>query len=375
MLPYSQLVFDMQKTNPEVYVSRVVLRLKKDEADVVRLRSGIEQAIGNHPAFQMHIDAEGWQHYAPQADVLHGQYHSIDIIEKGENVSVYIKMDRILGDAISDGILIDDIVRAYKGLPLQKDYYLEYLQRKEEEKRTARYVADRQWLEAEYGQISCPVHPNTDAPILKTDKPIEGQLPEDYSDLRNAIRKSGEKTLLSLNGFFSLASALAIMEYNGTDEAGLTWAYEGREKEDEQRIYGSLHRDVPFKISNFKSPVANHKSHLIREARNQIRRGIAHSSYPLTLTKPHTEIWDSALNVLVQPSFWERLKDLPFSVEIVESAVESNIAYSLLDVEIYDAEQLIVNYRYSATHYKPESIQKFAALVRKYVEWLLEGEK
>ena len=112
MLPYSQLVFDMQKTNPEVYVSRVVLRLKKDEADVVRLRSGIEQAIGNHPAFQMHIDAEGWQHYAPQADVLHGQYHSIDIIEKGENVSVYIKMDRILGDAISDGILIDDIVRA-----------------------------------------------------------------------------------------------------------------------------------------------------------------------------------------------------------------------------------------------------------------------
>jgi hypothetical protein len=48
---------------------------------------------------------------------------------------------------------------------------------------------------------------------------------------------------------------LAIADYCGTENAALTWAYEGRETEDEQRIYGSLHRDVPFQL--------NHKSEKI----------------------------------------------------------------------------------------------------------------
>lgn len=369
LLPYSQLVFDMQKSNPEVYTTRSVVRLQKNEVDIVRLQSAIEQAIGNHPAFQMHIDADGYQQFEPLPDVLHGQYHSIDFVEHDDSVDVHLKGNRILGDAISDGILTEDIARAYQELPLQKDHYLEYLQLKEEDKRTARYIADKQWLEAEYGQVACSVHPHTDVPLQETDAPEEGQLPENYSALRAALQESGEKHLLSLTGFFSLASALAIMEYNGTDEAALTWAYDGRETEIEQRIYGSLHRDIPFHIQ--KSKIKNRKS-AIRFARNQIRSGIAHSSYPFTLAKPHTDIWNYALNVLVQPSVERRIKELPFSVEIVEPEEGNHIAYSLLDVEILDGEQLIINYRYSATHYKPESIKKFAALVRKYVEWLLE---
>ena len=371
LLPYSQLVFDMQKSSPEVYTTGAVMRLEKSEVDMARLRSAIAQAIGNHPAFQMHIDADGYQQFEPLPDVLHGQYHSIDFVEHDDSVDVHLKGNRILGDAISDGILTEDIARAYQELPLQKDHYLEYLQLKEEDKRTARYIADKQWLEAKYGQVACSVHPHTDVPLQETDAPEEGQLPENYSALRAALQESGEKHFLSLTGFFSLASALAIMEYNGTDEAALTWAYEGRETEQEQRIYGSLHRDVPFKI-NIQYPISNFKSNLIREARNQIRSGIAHSSYPFTLTKPHTDIWNYALNVLVQPSVERLIKELPFSVRIVDPEEGNHIAYSLLDVEILDGEQLFINYRYSATHYKESSIRRFAALVRKYAEWLLE---
>lgn len=370
LLPYSQLVFDMQKSNPDVYVSRSIVRLNKEEVDVHRLQSSIEKAIRNHPVFQMRVDEDGMQQYELLEDVLHGQYHSVDFTDSGEYVDVRIKGNRILGDGRSDVLIIEDVIRAYQGLPLRQDTYLDYLWQIEEEKRSARYETNRQWLEAEYGHLECPVHPKTDFPIKETDVPIEGIYMEDYSAMRASMDKFASKNLLSYTGFFSLASALAMMEYNDCVAAAITWAYDGRETEQEQHIYGSLHRDVPFRIK-MNGEMLMVKEDLIREARNQIRQGIAHSSYPFTLTRPHTETWNYALNVLVQPSGQERTLLVPFAFEDITPDIEPHIAYSLLDVEIIDTEQLIINYRYSATHYKTESIERFAALVRKYVLWLL----
>ena len=373
LLPYSQLVFDMQKSNPEVYVSRTIARLNKEEVDVPRLQLAIEQAIRNHPVYQMHVDEDGMQQYEPLEDILHGQYHAVEFVDKGAFVDVHIVGNRILGDGRSDVLIIEDVIRAYQGLHLQQDTYLEYLQQIEEEKQSARYETNRQWLEAKYGNLSCPVHPHTDFPLQETDVSIEGMYQNDYSPLRDALDNFVSKNLLSYTGFFSLASALAMMEYNNCDAAALTWAYDGRETEQEQRIYGSLHRDVPF-LMKVEGEQLKVKEELIREARNQIRQGIAHSSYPFTLTKPHTETWNYALNVLVQPSLQEKTIAVPFAFEDITPDIEPHIAYSLLDVEIIETEQLRINYRYSATHYKPESIERFAALVRRYAEWLLKDE-
>lgn len=66
---------------------------------------------------------------------------------------------------------------------------------------------------------------------------------------------------------------------------------------------------------------------------------------------------------------------LPMSglpIEIV-SVPEQKYAYALLDVEIHEHPQdLSLWFRYSATHYQESSIHRFASLVRKYVEWLVE---
>ena len=263
-------------------------------------------------------------------------------------------------------------MRAYKGEPLSPDLYLEYLQGREEIKKSARYEASRQWLLTEFENIQCPFHPKTDKSLDAQEIPLEGNWTEDYSVLREAMEKLSDTKLITLTAIFSLASALAMMEYNNTNEAALTWAYDGRETEAEQNIYGSLHRDIPFRIK-VTGERLKLKDELIREARKQFRDGIAHSIYPFTLTKPYTERWNYALNVLVQLTMQEKTIEVPFAFEPVEMVATQHIAYSLLDVEIYDGEALLINFRYSATHYNESSIRRFAAMVRNYVEWLLES--
>lgn len=370
LLPYSQLVYDMLKSNPNVYWTCFIMRLNKEEVDVMRVKQAVEKAILNHPVFSMYINEYGMQEYDLKQDVLHGEYYSVEYIENGQFVDIHLRVNRILRDGRSDSLFAEDVVRAYSNLPLEKDDYLNYLQRVEQAKQSPRYAQSRKWLVAEFGQLSCLVHPQTDFPIDTTEASAEGMITDDFSALRPDLNRLAAEQFISITAFFSLSSALAMMEYNGCDEAALTWAYEGRETKEEQRIYGSLHRDVPFhiKVNGERLKV---KGDLLRQTRNQIRSGIAHSSYPLTLTKPHTNTWNYALNVLMLSSAHAKMKDIPFPFEVIEDDMP-HVAYSLLDVEIYDEKQLIVNYRYSASHYKESSIKKFAALVRKYAEWLLE---
>lgn len=362
----------MLKTDPEIYSYRSALRIPKNEVDSVRLRNAIDTALKNHPVFMTVVDEQGLQHYDEQTDPLKGQYCHITIEEKGEYVYVTSVTNRILGDAVSAQILIEDLVRAYEGLPLAEDNYYAYLAQVEADKLSERYAADKLWLEQHFGNISCPVHPKTDVPLHGLEHATEGVLTDDYTDLREAMNRLADKQLISLNALFCLASALAIMEYNGTNEAALTWAYDGRETQAEQRIYGSLHRDIPFQISRIADGDSEaSRDELFRATRKAMREGIRHSRYPFTLTPPHTDMWNYALNVLVQPTPEATAAMLPFPIEALPENKQQDKAYALLDVEIYDTDaSLAVAFRYSATHYKEDSMQKFAALVRKYVEWL-----
>ena len=373
LLPYSQLVFDMLRTQPDVYTYRFTARIPQTEADSTRLKQAIDTALRNHPVFNMVVDEQGMQHYDAQVDPMHGQYCNVDVWEDEAYLYAKCAYNRILGDAISGTVLLEDVIRAYQGLPLAPDNYLTYLQQTEELKRSERYATDRLWLEQHFGTISCPVHPMTDVPLAGFEQATEGTLIEDYSDLREALVRLADEHLISLTAFFSLASALAIMEYNGTDESALTWAYEGRETEEEQRIFGSLHRDIPFRMSRISKADNSRtatRDELLRETRRAMREGVKHCSYPFTLTAPHNEVWDYALNVLMQPVPDATKVTPPFEYETLPADEQQERAYALLDVEIYNAAALTVVYRYSAMHYKEQSIRRFAQLVRKYAEWL-----
>ena len=357
LLPFSQLVYNMTRWMPGVYHFPITYRWVNGAKEKERIEQSIRSALANHPVFQMCTDRHGLHYAKPLDDIFHGPFHDVNITVEGEDVLILAQFSRILGDGKSGEILIEDIRRAYEGLPLESDDYWNYLEQYEQRKSDPHYRISQEWLAKEFEDETVPVRPTIDRPLWTLFPPKAGLFKIDFADLHEQINHLKDDQFISYEGIFSLCAALAIAEYCGTHNAALTWAYEGRETEMEQRIFGSLHRDIPFQIKNLKSPISNLKSDLIREARNQIRSGIAHSDYPYTLTAPYNKRWDYAVNVLRVPE------------------IENNpkYAYALLDIEIHESEErLELWFRYSATHYKESSIRHFAALVRKYVEWLLE---
>ena len=211
-----------------------------------------------------------------------------------------------------------------------------------------------------------PVRPTTDRRLKTIFPPKVGIASFDCTSLRRDIIRFAKRRALSMDIFFSLATALAISEYCDTDYAALTWAYVGRERTEEKRIFGSLHKDIPFKISRNCS-----REEMIDNARVQMRDEIAHCDYPFTLMSPYNNRWNYAVNVLRVENEHELIKLLPPSVELIPTPPQK-YAYALLDVEIHESfERLEIVFRYSATHYKESSIHRFSELVRKYALWLL----
>ena len=376
LLPFSRLVYDMTKWMPGVYSFPITYLWRGGANEKDRIEQAIRIAIANHPVFQMKVDWRGLHGATPIKDLLHGRYHDVELSVRGNDIQISARFSRILGDGKSAEILLEDIRRAYEELPLEQDDYWGYVARFEQHEYSSHYRISRDWLINEFADESVPVRPTIDRKTLFTVFPPKpGLFKADYSNLQEKIRSLSETHHLSMDGFFSLCTALAIAEYCGTDEAALTWAYEGRETPEEQRIFGSLHRDVPFQISR-KSKVESQKpasrGELIKEARNQIRSGIAHSDYPYTLTAPYSERWNYAVNVLRSAEPQDMLRHIDLPIEVI-SVPEQKYAYALLDVEIHEHPQdLSLWFRYSATHYKESSIRRFASLVRKYAEWLLE---
>ena len=134
LLPYSQLVFDMMLTEPDVYWFSYSLRL--DPLSAERLAQALQQVLRKHAVFSMEVDDDGMQHLVPKQDIFHGQYHSFDFIEEGGKVVLRVAYNRILFDGLSSIILAEDVLRAYQGMPLETDGYVDYLRATEENKQT-----------------------------------------------------------------------------------------------------------------------------------------------------------------------------------------------------------------------------------------------
>lgn len=387
LLPFSKVVHDDIKTcitnivqDTDVHSScwtfPIMLRAKADEVDAVRLEQAIERVLHHHPIFSMHIEEDGTHWYDSS---YRSPYIDKEVKSRDGYVYLSLTINRILGDAASFVLLAQNIWRAYRGENLPHDDYLRYLGEYERQTRTHEYEEHAQWLENRFANPTYPLLPRQDSP--------EGQLSygvitpfviqPDYAERLNAF---SQKEHISINEFYCLIVALAIMDYDETDEAGLTWAYMGRETREQMHIFGSLHRDIPMTLTKrCATKTSIEPKSLFAQLREQMQQGVLHSDYPFTLLSPKDSPWHTAVNVLVQPSIADAFDGCPANFEFVtedlseekpteQSAEPSNgqpaESYCMLDIDI-TLSPLTLTFNYSPRHYTAQSIQRFAALINR----------
>lgn len=350
LLPFSQIVWeDMRAGRGAAWEFAFILEARG--INPTRLRNAVEEALDAHPVFRMQLTSDGRQHYDGKRRT---PYFDYTISQAGDVTTLAVRFHRVLGDAASLAVLMADVDNAYAGRPVAPDSYISYLRQHEALPSTAGYQQSADWLRRHYDALTAPTFPAPDASPLSV-------APTTCATESVALNSVPESAALYA------AVALAIMDYNGSDSAALTWGYLGRETAEEQRIFGSLNRDVPFMLHR------GAKSAMLDEARQQVASGIVHSRYPYTFMASDRAPWRYAVNVQVQQAPDMRIGSTRWTL-LPPPQHEARPAHCFFDVVLTPATGCL-EVTYSAAHYRPESVQRFLALTQKHLQELASAEK
>jgi len=298
MLDFQLVNIDSTMWNNMYYLFRF-----NRKTDAKRLCQAVNAAIRNHPALSMRItfDDEGHlvQTYRPEltpevvlepmtdmevihlADTLVEPFNIFDspllrvrMFQSSRYAYIFFDVHHLLMDGGSLSIVLADIVRAYKGEALPKDYYCTYLASEDRLHKSARYEEDRAYFQSQYGGYDWCTAPEADGDAsleLKAEGRVV-RLPFDAKDLEAAeARLNVSRSVIAIT-----AGLLALHEKTGKNDVMTNWIFNNR--------LGSFAADsVGMLIKNLPVGLHMDQIHSVEEAlaevKKQVTDGITHCSY------------------------------------------------------------------------------------------------
>lgn len=275
------------------------------KTDPDKLQKAVNAALRNHPALAMKIgfnDAgELVQTYTPELlqEISYEYLSDLEIIRLSKDlirpfnifkeplvrvrlfkspryIYMFFDVHHLAMDGSSLGLLMSDIIRAYRGEPLPRDYYCTYLAKEEKLRASPQYEEDKSYFLSTYGgydwcSIPEPDKGNTSDLNLEADS-RQIKLPFDETDLAEA-----EERLHASRSVIAIASAIqALYEFSGQKHIMTNWIFNNRLGGYAANSVGMLIKNLPVgvHIEQIDSMEA-----LLAEVKQQVTEGITHSSY------------------------------------------------------------------------------------------------
>ena len=376
--------------NSTMYNLFDMIRFEKNEIDVERMAKAVEMAFKNHPALSTILQ------YNENGDLIQRYEQQMSIVIKPERISedelnkikdtlvapfkiinaplfrcrlfetetaVYLFFDvhHIVFDGTSLDILISNVINAYRGTPLETDYYYLVLTRRKQMEFTDFYQESRQYHENTYGNVKWTSYPKFDR--RKEENKLDSiSCNETISPVH--ISSVEKKFMVSRNEFFIAVALLAIAINTKKNDVHVSWVYNGRDDLASTSSVGLLCRELSVALR------LNNKSNLhdiFTEIHEQVRNGIKYSCYPYMATIPQDEEGDIAC-VLYQRDIREADDFDGMNVNKVEIAHNNAAAQSVLDIQILDNEDgLQYVFDYAVGRYKQETMSEFQNLFKRVV--------
>ena len=382
--------------NSTLYNLFDMIRFEKEEIDVERMAKAVETAFKNHPALSTILkyneNGELIQKYNPSTPIvitpekisedelnrikdtlvapfklINSRLFRLRLFETEKFVYLFFDVHHIVFDGTSLDILIKNVVKAYLGEPLEKDYYYLVLTRRKQMEFTEFYEESRQYHENTYGSIKWTTCPKFDK---KSSGNELGSLSCKETISPVHISSIEKKFMVSRNEFFIAATLLAIAIQTNKNDVHVSWVYNGRDDLASASSVGLLYRElsVALKLHN-KTNLRD----IFTEIHEQVRNGIKYSCYPYMATVPQDDYGDITC-VLYQKNIREANDFEGMNAQKVKIAHNNAAAESVLDICIYDDEDgLQYEFDYTASRYKTETMSEFQNLFRRVIATIVNA--
>ncbi len=374
-----------------------MLRFDKERYETQKMAGALLTTIRNHPAlctmFTFNDDGEMIQSYHPELvedhievekiseeelsklkdtlvkpfKIMNNRLYRMRIFETEEAGYIFFDVHHTVFDGTSFKVIMGDIIKAYYGMKLDRDYYYMMLSDHEKAMATERYFEDKKYFEELYDGDFWSVRPKTD---FKTRENTLAQLTADMAKNEEAMQAVEKKYKIGRNAFFSLVSMLSIAIYNQKSDIQISWTYNGRDDIKKLSGIGLLLNDLPVAVRLEKKMFI---STLYQDVQKQIAGGIEHNSYPYTMLGANA-VTDDLVCFLYQEDIRDGGDIEDMDIETVDIRQNKAASENVLDIQILDGKDglgLVLDY--ASSRYKKESIEKFKDIYIAVTETLLKN--
>jgi hypothetical protein len=392
-------MFDYQLYTPysTMYNLFTMLRMEKEGIDLDRMAKAIEITISNHPALHTIMkfteDGDLIQQYDPQMPaavtlekissqelekikdtlvkpfkIVNSPLYRCRLFETEDAAYLFFDVHHIIFDGTSSKIFLNNILNAYMGAPLEKDYYYLVLQNREQLQLTDFYHESCRYFEEKYGNVKWTVCPKIDT---ETRENKLGELSCEAEVLPVELSLLEKKYMLTRNEFYIAATLLAIAISTGENDVQVSWIYNGRDDLSTSSSVGLFYRDLPVALRLSEKMTLRD---IFAEVQEQVQNGIKHSCYPYVEINPMVVDGD-VTGVLYQRDLRD-IGDLGgLSVEQVDIRQNKAASQTVLDIQILDGEEgLQYIFDYAASRYEQETISEFQKLYKRVVAAIVHSD-
>ena len=324
--PFQIQMIDTQLFSPgSTMWNNVHFLVKFDPADVDadRLCMAVNRAVNNHPVLSTAITIDDnndfVQQYIPGlvpevkvrdirretaenlSDVLVLPFDRLldaclcrlGVFRSPDHVYLFMDIHHLLLDGGSLGVLLEDVVNAYYGRELKKDYYFAILAEEEKHIKDGSRERDRKWFLDNYeDEFWCKMPPVKQGKESIKIAGLEKRLSIDGAMIGEAERYWGVSHSVMAN----TAALLALYRTTGRPHVMINWIFNNRLMPGSDNAVGMLIKNLPAaaRMEEFTTV-----RELMASVKEQVAEGIAHDTYDF-MTEQYRAFEDDCLVVNLQ---------------------------------------------------------------------------
>jgi bacitracin synthase 3 len=278
-------------------------------------------------------------------------------------------MHHTVSDGTSVGILLADLVNAYRGEPMSDDYYYSYLLAEARVPGTDEYQNAKYYFEGILGQCEWCNVPTPDYESWEAD---EGEERMDMGLSAAQIHAAQTRLGASGNMICIAAALLALREYCGRQDVLVNWIDHNRTDPHYENTVGMLFRILPVTVRMDRCGTVEK---LLREVSRQVAMGFANSSCDF-MSERESALEDT-MEINYQVGVWDGDPLAALGAEEIGLRPEGQATGGRVGMYIEDwpGDTVGVVVEYQRKAYAEGSMARFLDIFRKHLRRIVTGRE